>query len=120
MEKKIILVVDDEPGILEVYGIFLGEEFLDHEIVTARRYEDAQEIISANFDRIAGACLDETIIGEGTGSDLAKEMRDKGFKGSIVSISSQDLKERLALFDTQFKKPFTPSGLVALMRKLLG
>lgn len=121
MGKKIILVVEDEPDIQSFFNIIFKQKFLDYEIMIVGSYEDAQEVISNFFNRIVGACLDEHILGEGSGSVLAEEMRKKGFKGPIISISNQDLeKKKLAFFDIQFKKPLKFSELAALLHSFLG
>lgn len=121
MSKGIILLIEDERSVSELYKMILTEEFPDFEVLLLDTYEEAMETILAKLDQIKIGFFDEKIFGSGTGSDLAEEMRKQGFTGPLISISGEeDLKERLVFFNVQLKKPFALADFQTLAHKHLG
>ena len=119
MGQKTIVVVEDDPSMLCFLPIFLKSGFPDFRIFSTSNYESGLQFVRENFQDIAIAVLDESIVGGGCGSDIARIMITQGYTGLLVSISSQDLGEKSAFFNSQLKKPFRPRELVDVLKRIL-
>lgn len=88
-EYPTILLVDDEPDVLETLEIFL--EVLDAKIITFSSSEDAFNFIKTTDIEIAIAILDINMPNK-TGYDLAKEMHRNSFTrfSPILFLSGGD------------------------------
>ncbi len=121
MEKKHrILIVDDEESIRFTLECFLTEE--GYEVVTAKSYLEAIEIIDAgSFDLMYA----DIILGGGkTGLDVIREARGRGMTCPIVIITGAPTVEtaveaaRLGVFD-YIPKPIRWENLMQTTKNAL-
>jgi len=120
-KRKRVLLVDDEPELLEVYEGAL--ETLDCEIVKRSSSTLASlAVLVEEFDLI----VTDLKMPEMTGQELVNQIRslDNAKKIPIIIVSGfiqDELKEQLE--DTEdvqlISKPFSSNGLLELVRKLL-
>jgi two-component system OmpR family response regulator len=110
-----ILVVDDDPGILELISTTLAR--VGYSVRTAASYAEA--VASAREHEPALAIIDVELPGP-SGYDLLKELRDEfgiGLPVILVSGVRAESRDRvaglLAGADDYLVKPFDPDELVA-------
>lgn len=114
-----IMVVEDDPSILEMLGHLLREERM--EVVEIARtdiaIERAREVTPHAF------VIDVMLRGM-SGIELAQRLRSAGFeKSPMVAMSASMLMLRAAaengVFDAHFQKPFDLRALVATIQRLM-
>jgi DNA-binding response OmpR family regulator len=119
MIKQTILVVDDEPGILELVRVYLEKE--GWRVILAMDGGQAIDRIEiANPDMIV---LD-VMLPELNGFDVCKQLRSKGNQVPIIMLTARDddIDKILGLelgADDYLTKPFNPRELVARIKAIL-
>ena len=114
MSKDRILVVDDEPTILDLYTRYLEDNY---EVMTAATGEEALEAVSAEPDVIL---LDRIMPGM-SGEKVLSNLRDQGFDGRVAMVTAvKPETDVIELgFDDYVVKPVSPSELHNLVDSLL-
>jgi two-component system, OmpR family, alkaline phosphatase synthesis response regulator PhoP len=119
-----ILVVDDEPHILEVVRAYLVRE--GHEVSTAADGEAAIERVRAELPDLVVLDL---MLPRRSGFDVLRELRAGGSKAAVIMLTARDdVIDRVAGLemgaDDYVTKPFEPRELVArvgaVLRRLAG
>ena len=112
-----VLIVDDYPGIVELYDLALAAR--GFEVVTATTAGEAMTLAATEpFD----AVVLDLELPDGSGAELAQRLRqipaleDAPFVG-ISSYAGAALQER---FDAFLPKPFHPKRLATVLRRLRG
>jgi two-component system response regulator AtoC len=112
-----ILVVDDEPGVLEAVRVILEEEY---EVLTATTGEEALRIISKkDIDLIF---LDITLPGGIDGLEVLKRIKDSGENINVVMLTATNTANvavqamKLGAFD-YITKPFDSEEIAVLTKK---
>ena len=82
--KPRILVVDDEEGIRFTFGKFLVKD--GFEVLSADSYEEALLSLSREHVDIV---LADIVLGDHTGTDILKEVKEKGLKCPVIMITGQ-------------------------------
>ena len=118
-----ILIVDDDPDVVEAISLFLRKE--GHELATAFDREAGMERV-AKFkpDLIV---LDVMMAQPDDGIAMAQDLRRGGFKKPILMLTSVskatglkfDKDEDLMPVDDFQEKPIEPATLVAKVKELL-
>ena len=119
METPRIMVVEDDPPILEMLGVLLRDE--EMEPIEVSRTDVAVD--RATDVRPHGFVIDIMLHGM-SGIELAQRLRDRSFeKTPMIAISASMLMLRAAaesgVFDAHFQKPFDIRALVATIQRLL-
>ncbi len=122
-KRESILIVDDEPGVLEILQTALG--FEGYNVLTANDTEEALNFLQAQ--KIGQLWIDNRLPGE-TGIEFVRKLREDpkrypfAQKLRTVLISGtmkQDLKpEDRDLFDELFPKPFDLDEVINLAERL--
>ncbi len=123
VEKKTILIVDDEPDIVN-----LTEKFLklgDFETITCNNGRDAMEIVEERHEEIALILLDIMMPGT-SGYSVLKEIKEnEKFKKILVVLFTvksfnEDIQKGKKLgADGYLTKPFSGKELLKSVKKLL-
>ena len=119
-----ILVVDDDPDIVESIGLFLQRE--GHETVSAYSRAEGMKAVSASDPDLL--VLDVMMEQPDDGISMAQELRRKGFKKPILMLTSiskvtgmkYGIDSDLVPVDAFCEKPIEPEALVAKVASLLG
>jgi two-component system OmpR family response regulator len=117
-EQKTILLVDDDPGILEVAGFAVGKA--GFRVITARNGREALELV-----RTEAPCLVvlDIVMPEMDGMELCRELRRESNLPVIFLTSMDDEIDRIVGLelgaDDYLTKPFSPRELVARIRAVL-
>jgi two-component system response regulator HydG len=82
--KPTILVIDDEESIRFTFKTFLSNQ--GHEVLTAEDYHSAMDIIS---NRSLDLIFADIILGDHTGVDLLREVKEKGLTCPVVMITGE-------------------------------
>jgi DNA-binding response OmpR family regulator len=114
-----ILVVDDEPHILDVVRAYLARE--GHEVTTATDGDAALERVA--IERPALVVLD-VMLPRRSGFDVLRELRAAGPAPAVIMLTARDeLVDRVAGLeigaDDYIAKPFEPRELVARVGAVL-
>jgi DNA-binding response OmpR family regulator len=118
-----ILIVDDDPDVVEAVGLFLRKE--GHEIAGAfDRDEGMEQIAAFQPDLIV---LDVMMEQPDDGIAMAQDLRRQGFKKPILMLTSVckatglefDKDSDLVPVDDFQEKPIEPAALVAKVKELL-
>jgi DNA-binding response OmpR family regulator len=113
-----VLVVDDDPGILDVVSYALeGEGF---EVETAADTDDAERALERAFDLVV---LDVMLPG-GSGTDLCRRLRANGDVVPVLMLTARDADTDLVVgleagADDYVTKPFSTAELVSRVRAML-
>ncbi len=118
-----ILIVDDDPDIVEASTMILEKE--GHEVVTASNRADGMaRVQDANPDLLI---LDVMMDSPDDGIVMAQDLRRQGFKQPILMLTSvgrvtgmsygQDIE--LVPVDAFLEKPVRPSTLVEHIKRLI-
>ncbi len=113
-----VLVVDDDPGILDVVSYALeGEGF---EVETAADTDDAERALEQAFDLVV---LDVMLPG-GSGTDLCRRLRANGDVVPGLMLTARDAETDLVVgleagADDYVTKPFSTAELVSRVRAML-
>lgn len=114
-----ILVVDDEPHILEVVRAYLVRE--GHEVSTATDGEAALERVAADSPDLV---VLDVMLPRRSGFDVLRELRARGPAPAVIMLTARDeLVDRVAGLeigaDDYVSKPFEPRELVARVGAVL-
>lgn len=116
-----ILIVDDEPPLLRMMGLFLGR--LGYSVTTADSTGKAWALVEADPSAFAAAVLDGSMAGmsmEELGSRMLRAspslciLTASGYPVDMTALSAQ-APGRVAFL----LKPFTPEMLAKALRRLL-
>jgi two-component system response regulator TctD len=110
-----VLIVDDYPGLVELYELALGAR--GFAVSGATTVGEANTLAATErFD----ALVVDVELPDGWGTDLARRLRQIPSLAAvpIVGISSHDLPSLRQHFDAFLAKPFHPKRLAALLRRL--
>jgi two-component system OmpR family response regulator len=116
--EKTILLVDDDPGILEVAGFAVGKA--GYRVLTAKNGREALELV-----RAGAPCLIvlDIVMPEMDGIELCRELRRESDVPVIFLTSMDDEIDRIVGLelgaDDYLTKPFSPRELVARIRAVL-
>ncbi|MEX2183102.1 MAG: response regulator transcription factor [Chloroflexota bacterium] len=119
-----ILVVDDEPNILEVVRAYLVRE--GYEVSTAADGESALERARADAPDLV---VLDVMLPRWSGFDVLRQLRAEGSRAAVIMLTARDdLVDRVAGLeigaDDYVTKPFEPRELVArvgaVLRRLAG
>lgn len=114
-----ILVVDDEPHILEVVRAYLARE--GHEVTTAADGETAFERARAEAPDVV---VLDVMLPRRSGFDVLRDLRAAGSSSAVIMLTARDdVIDRVAGLeigaDDYLTKPFEPRELVARVGALL-
>ena len=114
-----ILVVDDEPHIVEVVRAYLGRE--GHEVATAADGESALELAAL---RPPDLVVLDVMLPRRSGFEVLRELRARGSDAAVILLTARDdLVDRVAGLeigaDDYLTKPFEPRELVARVSAVL-
>jgi DNA-binding response OmpR family regulator len=114
-----ILVVDDEPHIVEIVSAYLARE--GHEVDTAGDGETALQLARSTHPDVL--VLDVMLPGR-SGFDVLRELRGAGVESAVIMLTARDdLIDRVAGLemgaDDYVTKPFEPRELVARIGAVL-
>ncbi|MEO0479703.1 MAG: response regulator [Planctomycetota bacterium] len=121
MSARKVLVVDDEPIICRSLSFALRKD--RYEVFEARDGEQALEVIRK--ERPDLVFLD-VMMPKMTGFDVAEQVRqDESLAGMKIILltaagQEQDRNRGESIADEYLTKPFSPTNILALTRKLLG
>ncbi len=122
-EKKTILIVDDEPDIVNLTAKFLKLE--NFETLTCNNGKEAMSIINENYEKIALILLDIMMPGK-SGYSVLEEIKANGkFKDIIVilftvkSFNEDIQKGKKFGADGYLTKPFSGKRLVQYIKEKL-
>jgi DNA-binding response OmpR family regulator len=110
-----VLIVDDYPGLVELYDLALGARGI--QVVGAATVGEAMTLAAAQpFD----AVVVDVQLPDGSGAELADRLRDLPTleAASIVGMSSHPLDGIRERFDAFLDKPFHPKRLATILRRL--
>ena len=110
-----LLIIDDEPALLDLLGRFLGR--LGYEVETSASPADALARFQADPDSYAMAITDLSLPGM-TGEELIAKLRElRPQLGAIITSGYPYQPQAPAIGFLQ--KPFLPQALVELVKKTL-
>ena len=119
LRGKRIFLVDDEPDILELITVVLGDSGYTN-IVTVQTYKDAMRVFAESQPHLA---ILDVLLPDGNGFSLAKKVREKSNIPIIFLTAKGEAEDRaggLALgADDYIVKPFFPQELVLRVTGLL-
>jgi DNA-binding response OmpR family regulator len=113
-----VLVVDDDPGILDVISYALQGEGFDVE--TAADTDDAERALERPFDLVV---LDVMLPG-GSGTELCRRLRANGDVVPVLMLTARDAETDLVVgleagADDYVTKPFSTAELIGRVRAML-
>ena len=110
-----VLIVDDYPGLVELYDLTLGAH--GFEVVGAATVAEAMSrAASEHFD----AAVVDVQLPDGSGVDLVEALRRIPALtiAPMVGISAFAAHDLMGHFDAYLAKPFPPQHLASLLRRL--
>jgi two-component system response regulator AdeR len=109
-----VLIVDDEPNVVEAYALWLKNEF---DIVTATGGEEALEAIDDTVDVVLLDRRMPTLSGD----EVLEEIHDRGFDPRVAMVTAVDPDFDIVemSFDAYLTKPVTKSDLVETVDQLV-
>ncbi len=118
-----ILIVDDDPDVVEAAGLFLQKA--GHEIASAYSREEGMAALKAQAPDLL--ILDVMMQQPDDGIAMARELRTGGFRKPILMLTSVsrtlglafEKDDELLPVDAFEEKPITPERLVAKVAELL-
>lgn len=119
MIKQSVLVVDDEPGILELVEVYLEKE--GWKVLQAR---NGRQAINATETDHPDMIILDVMLPEMNGFDVCKQLRAQGNQVPIIMLTARDddIDKILGLelgADDYLTKPFNPRELVARIKAIL-
>jgi two-component system response regulator TctD len=110
-----VLIVDDYPGVIELYDVALAAR--GFEVVGAATVGEA--LTRAASERFDAVVLDVELP-DGSGAELAVRLRaiPRLARAPVVGMSSYAPLDVRARFDGFLAKPFHPKRLASLLRRL--
>jgi CheY-like chemotaxis protein len=113
-----LLLVDDEPSVLEVMSLFLGK--LGYEVLTADLPSKALQVVAAEGNRLA-LMMTDVVMPEMSGVELASKVREQRPKLPVVFFSAHTEGVISGGVRTRFlHKPFSQDSLAEVLDELLG
>lgn len=114
MTNDTVMIVDDDPGILDTYSAWLSDEY---DIVTA---SDGEEALDRIDDEVSVVLLDRRMPGM-SGREVLDEIRDAGYgaRVAIVTAVEPDFEVIDMGFDAYLVKPVTKGELTGTVEDLL-
>ena len=119
MSTSSVFVLDDDVSVCRVVNRMLSLE--DYEVRTSQSVEEA---VSALKEESFDAYVLDYRLGDGTGLDVAEQLRSKGSRAPIILVSGYDLSgiasraETLKVSDI-IQKPFSRDELCDALKKSL-
>jgi len=112
-EGTTVLVVDDEPTIVEVYELALSKEY---EVLTATGGEEALAVVDETVDVV----LLDRRMPDRSGDEVLAELRERGLGCRVAMVTAVDPDFDIAdmPFDTYVTKPASGSELRATVEQL--
>ena len=118
MVKEKILVVDDEPGIVELVRLNLEDN--DYQVVTA---QDGQRALEAYYSEMPDLIVLDVMMPKMNGFEVCQTIRRQSNVPIIMLTALSDAEEELKGLesgaDDYIGKPFSPGELVARVRAVL-
>lgn len=118
MNEPTILVVDDEPSISEVVGIYLRRA--GYQVVTARNGRQALEVLDKQPPDLVVLDL---MLPEVDGWEITRRLRAEGDTPIIMLTARREEADRIAGLemgaDDYLVKPFSPQELVSRIKAVL-
>ena len=118
MVKEKILVVDDEPGIVELVRLNLEDN--DYQVVTA---QDGQRALEAYYSEMPDLIVLDIMMPKMNGFEVCQTIRRQSNVPIIMLTALSDAEEELKGLesgaDDYIGKPFSPGELVARVRAVL-
>ena len=119
-----ILIIDDDPDVVESVGLFLQRE--GHETVSANSRKEGMKAVSESKPDLL--VLDVMMEQPDDGISMAQELRRKGFSKPILMLTSiskvtgmqYGIDSDLVPVDAFCEKPIEPEVLVKKVAGLLG
>jgi len=114
LNRERVLLVDDDPGILDTYSEWLSREY---DVVTAADGEEALDVID---DTVSVVLLDRRMPGM-SGREVLDKIRDEGYgcRVGIVTAVNPDFDVIDMGFDDYLVKPVTKEELTTTVESLL-
>jgi len=114
LEDTTVLLVDDEPQLLDVYELWLGG---DCDVLTAEGGEEALETADESVDV---AFLDRRMPGF-SGDEVLREFRARGYDFQVAMLTAVDPEEEIVdmPFDDYLTKPIEEHELRSVIGTLL-
>lgn len=119
--SETILVVDDDPGILDLLGELLKP--LGYNVITVASGEEALEMTALHSDKI-DLLLTDVVLPGIKGQELAKQVLHRCPGVNVLFMSgllcpSMAHHDEGQQFEAFVRKPFSPNELLRKMRKVL-
>jgi len=121
MSKKVILIADDEPHILELFRMTLGED--DYDFLEAKNGKEVMDLVSKKKPDLV---LLDVMMPVMDGYEVAKRLRaDPATKSIVIAMVSAKKEDHdiLTGIDTgaiaYITKPFNPYELQEKVKELL-
>jgi len=118
MDEKQILVVEDEPNVGEVVGLYLRR--VGYEVVTVRDGRDALDLMDQNFPQLI---ILDLMLPNVDGWEILNWVRARSNVPIIVLTARREERDRIAGLemgaDDYITKPFSPQELVSRVRAVL-
>jgi DNA-binding response OmpR family regulator len=118
MEKKSILIVEDEPSIAEVVSLYLKRA--DYDVIIALDGENAMEILEKSIPDLV---ILDVMLPHVDGFSITRWLRERHTVPIIMLTSRRDESDRIAGLelgaDDYVVKPFSPQELVSRVRAVL-
>ncbi len=119
MAKKRVLVIDDDPQILELIEIILADE--GHEVTTLASAQEALEVVSANRPDLV---LLDIVMRSRHGLDVLSELRKTAphvpvvlLSGAVTQVTDMpDIARALGAHDF-IEKPFDAQRLIEVVER---
>jgi two-component system, cell cycle sensor histidine kinase and response regulator CckA len=116
-----VLLIDDEPPLLKMMGVYLGRRGFD--VTTVGATDEAWDLFSAGPHAFAVAVIDATMAGMRM-EELARRMLDANSTIRIVAASGypvnvEALAARAPGRVAFLQKPFSPELLASTVRRML-
>ena len=120
MSAPSVFILDDDVAVCRILNRMLSLE--EYEVQTSQSVQEATTVIAEKpFD----AYVLDYRLRDGTGLDVAEQLRSKGSSAPIILMSGYDLSEivsraeTLQVFDL-IQKPFTSDALCDALKKSIG
>jgi DNA-binding NtrC family response regulator len=112
--RPVVLAVDDEPRVVEAFGLWLED---DYDVRTATSGEEALEVADADVDV---ALLDRQMPGM-TGDDVLDELRERGLDVRVAMVTGVDPDVDIVEmpFEEYVQKPVDGDALHDVVERLL-
>jgi DNA-binding NtrC family response regulator len=113
-DKPVVLAVDDEPRVVEAFGLWLED---DYDVRTATSGEEALDVVDADVDV---ALLDRRMPGL-TGDDVLDELRERGLDVRVAMVTGVDPDFDIVEmpFEEYVQKPVDGDALHEVVERLL-